>query len=189
MTLSSWFTHFFIIFFVLIFLGCGVPSQSTNTEEVATAPEISLSDVVLSGDLVSLKQHIAAGSDLNAQNPESGATALIAAALFGQTEAAIILIDAGADLELKNNEGSTALITAAFVCREEIVKSLIESGADRDARNKSGSTALDSVQGPFEEAKPIYDIIHSVFKPYGLDLDYDFIKQARPKIANILQFE
>ena len=93
-------------------------------------------------------------------------TALIAAALFGQT-AASLLIDAGADLELKNNEGSTALITV-FVGREGIVKSLLKSGADLSARNKAGLTALDSVQGSFADAKPIYDLIQSVFGPYGL---------------------
>ena len=112
---------------------------------------------------------------------------MIAAALFGQKEAVSLLIDAGADLELKNNEGSTALITAAFVCREEIVKSLLKSGADLSARNKAGLTALDSVQGSFADAKPIYDLIQSVFGPYGLELDYEALKQTRPKIAEILQ--
>ena len=76
---------------------------------------------------------------------------------------------------------------AAFVCREEIVNSLLKSGADLSARNKAGLTALDSVQGSFADAKPIYDLIQSVFGPYGLQLDYEAIKQARPKIAEILQ--
>ena len=172
---------------LLISMGCGGSSNSKSVEEKTTIPEVSVSDAAVSGDLESLRQHIAAGSDLNAQNPASGATALIAAALFGQTEAASLLIDAGADLELKNNEGSTALITAAFVCREEIVKSLLKSGADLSARNKAGLTALDSVQGSFADAKPIYDLIQSVFGPYGLELDYEALKQTRPKIAEILQ--
>lgn len=177
------------VYCLIIFVGCSDSSVSTTSVKESVTPEVSVSEAAVSGDLESLKQHIAAGSDLNAQNPESGATALIAAALFGQTEAAMLLIDAGADLELKNNEGSTALITAAFVGRVEIVKSLLKSGADRNSRNKSGSTALDSVQRPFEEAKPIYDLIQSIFGPYGLELDYELIKQVRPSIAEILQSE
>ena len=90
---------------------------------------------------------------------------------------------------MKNNEGSTALHAAAFLCREEIVKALLAKGADRNARNNAGSTALDSVAGPFDDVKPIYDLILGVLGPYGLELDYEFTKEARPKIAEILRAE
>ncbi len=91
--------------------------------------------------------------------------------------------------EVKNNGGSTALHTAAFLCHAEIVNALLEKGADQNARNNAGATAFDSVSGPFDDVKPIYDRLLTVLGPYGLELNYDFIKETRPKIAEILRAE
>ena len=180
---------------ILLFLaGCRDSESQTVTEEQtdipqerATPPDASLQDAAWEGDIEAVKQHIAAGSDLNQRNPESGATALIAAASRGQNETAILLIEGGADLEVKDNQGATALHTAAFLCREEIVKALLAKGADKNARNNAGSTALESVAGPFDEVKPIYDLLQAVLAPWGLKLDYERIKASRPKIAEILR--
>ena len=124
---------------------------------------------------------------MDTRQPTGGSTALIAAASFGKRETAKQLIDAGADLEAKNNEGSTALHSAAFLCREGIVADLLAAGADRNARNDAGATPLDSVDGTFEEAKPVYDFIAAVLGPYGLKLDYGRIKAARPVVAEMLR--
>lgn len=141
------------------------------------------------GNAEVVRQHIAAGTDLDERNPESGSTALIAAASLGQNETAILLIEGGADLEVKNNEGSTALHTAAFLCREEIVTALLAKGADRNAPNNANSTALDSVAGPFDDVKPIYDLLQAALGPLGLRLDYERIRTTRPKIAEMLRAE
>ena len=170
-------------------LGCNDSGDSPNGDSSTAAPDMSLTDAAVSGNVEVVRQHIAADTDLNIRNPEGGATALIAAASFGQNETASLLIEAGADLEVKNNEGSTALHTAAFLCREKIVKALLAKGADRNSRNNAGSTALDSVGGPFEGVKPIYDYIFGVLAPHGLKLDYEFIKETRPKVAEILRAE
>jgi hypothetical protein len=166
-------------------------SAPTTASESApvSAPDTSLTDAAVAGNVEAVRQHIAAGTDLNERNPEGGSTALIAAAAFGQNETASLLIEGGADLEVKNNEGSTALHTAAFMCREKIVKALLAKGVDRNARNNAGSTALDSVAGPFDDVKPIYDLIQTVLGPYGLELDYEFIKETRPQIAELLRAE
>lgn len=100
-----------------------------------------------------------------------------------------MLIENGADLEVQNNEGSTALITAAFFCRTEIVKALLGKGAERGAKNNAGATALDSVAGPFDEIKPVYDLLQGILGPAGLKLDYQRIEAIRPKIAEILKHE
>jgi hypothetical protein len=118
-----------------------------------------------------------------------GSSPLITATAFGQTEAAKALIDAGADVNFKNNEGSTALHTAAVFCRTEIVKALLDNGADKDVRNNAGRTALDAVEGPFEDIKPIYDQLRAALGPLGIELDYEHIKMTRPKIAEMLRQE
>ena len=175
----------FIIISVLTFsllTSCG-----NNQAEGISKPEISLMDAALKGKVEIIRQHITAGTKLDEQDPQSGSTALIAAATFGQTEAALLLIENGADLEVQNNEGSTALITAAFFCRTEIVKALLEKGADRVVKNNAGATALDSVTVPFDEVKPVYDLLQGILGPAGLKLDYQRIQSTRPHIAEILK--
>jgi len=41
---------------------------------------------------------------------------LTTAAVFGKTEIALALVNAGADVNIINNDGSTPLHTAAFFC-------------------------------------------------------------------------
>ncbi|MDE0866114.1 MAG: ankyrin repeat domain-containing protein [Rubripirellula sp.] len=162
-------------------------SEEVSPPAPVPAPTKSVYEAAFEGDVDAIKLHIAAGTDLNYQDPVTGSNALISAAIFGQNEAAILLIEGGADLEVRNNEGSTALHSAAFLCREEIVKSLLENGADRNPRNNGGVTALDSVAGPFEEVKPIYALLQQSLGPFGLMLDYEFIGATRPKIAEMLR--
>ena len=109
-----------------------------------------------------------------------GSTPLIIAATFGNPDVALALIEAGADLNTKNNEGSTALITAAFFGRTEIVKMLVDNSADKNIRSNAGSTALDVVNIPFELLKGYYDYFVETLGPLGLELDYEQIKKNRP---------
>ncbi len=157
---------------------CGGPSVGPPSELEAAA---------WTGDTDSVKRHIAAGTDLDYQNPTNGSTPLITAAARGNTEVAKLLLDAGADVDAANHDGSTALHTAAFLCRKDIVRALLEHGADTSVRNNTGGTALDSVSGPFEEMKLIYDLFMQVLGPIGLELDYDRIRRERPEIAKMLR--
>ena len=52
------------------------------------------------------------------------------------------LIDAGADINAKDEAGSTALMVASEYGRTEIVKLLIAAGADVNIKNELGWTAL-----------------------------------------------
>ena len=180
-----------LILMLLTLIGCGnqdkAPEQSKETQAAVTVPKTDLFTALVVGDLEAIRQHIKAGSDINVLEPSRASTPLITAAAFGKTEAAIILINAGAALNYQNNDGSTALHTAAFFCREEIVKALLEKGADKTLRNKMGRTARETVEIPFEEIKPAYDAIGAGLKPAGVILDYDRIKAAKPKIAEMLK--
>ena len=181
---------------VLLFLaacgpsGGGNLSQAENnrgTKSQAEKPKTDLMAAILMDDLEIVKQHIEAGTDINMKDQLSGSTPLIAAATFGNTAIARVLIDANADLEIKNNEGSTALHGAAFFCRIEIVQMLIDAGADKSIRNNYGSTPRESVTGPFEEIKPIYEMMLQQMGPLGLKLDLAEVEKSRPVIAMMLQ--
>ncbi|MEM7477624.1 MAG: ankyrin repeat domain-containing protein [Planctomycetota bacterium] len=161
-------------------------ANKTAQSSKLVTPSISLMDAAMKDDLEAVKQHIAAGSDLN-ERAESGPTVLIAASTMGKTEAALLLIEAGADLELRDKDGATALHTAAFFCYIEITQALIDNGADLSVKNNAGFTALESVSGAFETVKPIYDLMKAVLGPLGLKLDYERLEETRPRIAEMLR--
>ena len=108
----------------------------------ANPPSVSLHEAAFQGNVEAIRQHIEAGSDLDEKDPMSGASPLIIATVFGQTEVLKALIEAGADMNIGNNEGSTPLIVAAVFDRIEAARTLIEAGADVNIGNNEGSTAL-----------------------------------------------
>ena len=79
---------------------------------------------------------IAKASDLNVRdNSGLGSTPLLAALKCKSYEIAILLILAGADVNLANNRGYTALHYTARDDHAELTKLLIESGANLDAKS------------------------------------------------------
>ena len=164
-------------------------AQSNNNKPTADvkAPAVDINTAVMTDNLEAVKQHIEAGTDLNQKEPMSGSTPLITAVTFGKNDIAKALIDAGADLEVKNNDGSTALHSAAFFCRVEVVQMLVDANAQKDVRNNYGSTPRESVMGPFEPVQPIYEMMQQQLGPFGLQLDMAEVKKTRPVIAMMLQ--
>ncbi|MEZ4415742.1 MAG: SDR family NAD(P)-dependent oxidoreductase [Gemmatimonadota bacterium] len=153
----------------------------------APAPADDIHGAVVAGDLEAVQRYIEGGGDLDAKDASGGSSPLILAAVFGRPRIARALIGAGADVDQQNSDGSTALLTAALLCRSEIVDALLEAGADRTIRNANGSTPLDVVSVPFEAVVPIYDFLGAALGPYGLELDYDRLREARPRIAERLR--
>src|SRR5690349_20977499 len=171
-------------------VSCNSKEESQSSAAAQTKvkpPQIDIHTAVLTENLEALNQHIAAGSNLNEKDPFGGSSPLITAAVFGKTNMAKVLIDAGADLNFQNKDGSTALHTAAFFCRPEIVKMLLEKGADKTIKNNFNATPYESVASPFSEVKPAYDMMTTVLGPMGLKLDYVYIEKARPEIAAMLK--
>ncbi|MBT1685982.1 ankyrin repeat domain-containing protein [Dawidia soli] len=170
---------------------CKGPTEKALTDSTATtsvaAPPVDIHTAVVTENLGALQQHIQAGTNLNEKDPFGGSSPLITAAVFGKTEMARTLIDAGADLNFTNNDGSTPLHTAAFFCRPEIVRMLLDKGADKTIKNKYGATPYESVAGPFAAVKDTYDMMGKMLAPMGLKLDYAYIEKTRLVIAGMLK--
>lgn len=177
-------TAFLLIMVMAIASSCKSDAQGQTS---AKAPAVDIHTAVISGNVAAIKQHIEAGSDLNQKDPFGGSSPLISAAVFGQPEAAKLLLDAGVDINFQNNDGSTALHTAAFFCRPEIVKMLLEKNADKTIKNKYGATAYENVAGSFGDVKPVYDMMGNALGPMGLKLDYAYLEKTRPEIAQMLK--
>lgn len=184
---TSWMTAVIGLALITLVSSCNSQGNSQKKESGAKAPDVDIHTAVLTGNQAALKQHIAAGTDINEKDPFGGSSPLISAAVFGKTEEAKILIDAGADLNFQNNDGSTALHTAAFFCRPEIVRMLLNKGADKTIKNKYGATPALTVAGPFAESKNVYDMMGKALEPMGLKLDYAYIEKTRPEIAAMLK--
>ncbi len=177
----------FTLIVILLTIACNESDKSTTTKLLVDKPKVDIQTAILSDKLDIVKQHIAAGTDINKKEQMSGSTPLISAATFGKTAIVKALIDAKADLSIKNNEGATALHTAAFFCRVEIVQLLLDAKADKTVKNNFGATPRESVMGSFADMKPVYQMLQQQLSPLGLQLDLNEIEKTRPVIAMMLQ--
>jgi ankyrin repeat protein len=90
-------------------------------------------------DVRILAKHGADPNALSAQN----LSPLGIAAQYGKNEAAVALLDAGADPSRSIGEGGyTPLMLATANHAEPLVQALLKKGADINARNSGGVTAL-----------------------------------------------
>ncbi|SDS38374.1 ankyrin repeat domain-containing protein [Winogradskyella sediminis] len=182
-----------LFFTLLIMSSCAQSNKESRSSDSAKAtktvdkPSIDIHGAVLTGNLEAVKQHIEAGTDINQKEAMSGSTPLMSAATFNKPEIAKVLINANADLSIKNNDGGTALHTAAFFGRIEIVQLLIDAKADKMVRNNYGATPRETVMVDFDQMKPIYEMLIQQLQPMGFTLDLNELQKARPVVAMMLQ--
>ena len=80
------------------------------------------------------------GVNINAK--DEGETALMKASQNGHKEIVEILLENGADVNVKNRDNWTALMWASWNGYKEIVEILLENGADVNVKNRDNWTAL-----------------------------------------------
>ena len=136
----------------VVLVGCGEsqysvpPAESKSEPTTAKAPDISIHDAAKKGKIEAVKQHLAAGVDVNAWD-DSGWTPLHYAARWGHKGIAELLIANGADVNAKNDYGYTPLHWTANNGHKEVVELLIAKGADVNAIDAAGKTPLDTAIG------------------------------------------
>ena len=106
------------------------------------APEISIWTAAFVGNIEAVKQHLAAGTDVNVKKDKLGDSLLHEAMLYKSkqhTEIIKLLIANGADVNAKNKDERTPLHDATS---KERAEQLVTNGADVNAKDMFGKTPL-----------------------------------------------
>ncbi len=142
--------------------------------------ENTLVDAARTGDLEAIKQHIADGADVNALHFEM--SPLTWAAMMGQTEAAELLLQHGADINGRNRDDNTALHLAVFLGYAETAELLLKSGADVNAKNDDDATPVDLLGVPWEMTRLLT-------RPMGIQLEREEVEAGKAKIREMFSFD
>ena len=190
--------YFLTSIIVLIALCGGENADVTeNNESVETTvslsveePTIDLITAVIDDDLETVNQHIAYGSDLNVQDGTFSNTPLNFAGIYGLTDIANALIDAGADLNLINDDNFTPLCNAAAWGHTSVVTILLDAGADLSAKCFETQIGV-SVSLSIAIGAPYSDYIKSLYVDHGekYNIPYDETKiiEGREKVIELLR--
>lgn len=150
-----------------------IPEDGDFMKGFLESIEDTLAGAARAGDLAAIKQHIAEGTDVNALHFEM--PPLTWAAMMGQTEAAELLLQHGADIKGRNRDNNTALHLAVFLGRAETAELLLKSGADVNTKNDDGATPIDLLQVPWEMTRLLT-------KPMGIELEQAQVEAGKAKI-------
>ena len=153
--------------------------SSNPSEGKSTLPVEKVWDAASAGNLSVVKQAIANGMDVNMKDPKSGGTLLATAALMGHTEIVALLLEHGADVNVRSKDGETALHAAAFLGRVETVKLLLDKGADTTLQHKMGGTAIDG-------AKLNWWMTKGILATFNIEVDAAEVKAGRAEVVKLI---
>ena len=187
---------YFCIFILIFFVSCSSTNQENETASISEESSANQSVEVIKepssniwvsakkGDIESIKQHIAFGTNLNSVGSSRDETALIIASCQGHYEIVDLLINNDVDLDIQNNEGVTAQFCAVFFGQTEIVQLLKDAGANPNIIMNQDLNAMDIVSVEWdsdrESAVKFYKL------KYQVSFDIEDIKSAHPLIMEIL---
>src|SRR5215831_3822266 len=118
-----------------------VPLEAEYEQPKPTDPKVqSFIDAVRASDVAATRRRLREDQSLAKATDSAGATPLMHAALLGGTGVMQILLDAGADPNVKNHRNATPLHWA--VTDINAVKLLLKNGADPNVKSVEGRTPL-----------------------------------------------
>jgi ankyrin repeat protein len=139
----------------VVLVGCGESQKSATSPEskpdepvaeavkpeqpTAKAPNISIHDAVEKGNIEAVKQHLAAGKDVNVRRGLLRVTPLHLATEGGHKEVIELLIAKGADVNVKGGRGETPLDFAIKYKRTELADILRKHGGKTGEELKAES--------------------------------------------------
>ena len=160
-------------------LSIGMIVWLSNPELAATDANGRLGLAAKDNDVATLKQLLKDGVSPNAVEPGMKLPALNWAALNGSHDAAELLLQAGAKVDIRSEDRSTPLGHAAFMGHADLVELLLANGADVNAVNQHQATPLDSTQAPDGITRMAAGFLK-------LKVNYDELPKMREVAAKVL---
>lgn len=143
------------------------------------APDISILDAISEGNVLVVKQHMEAGTNPDKSfvptgYPLAGASALHLAVFSNNKEIVQLLLDNGADKNIKANDqpGGTPLQWAAFWGIRGMTEFMVNAGAEINAKDNNGCTPL---------------CASNLHNPYIKEKDMETFRKNRPAIQAFLK--
>ncbi len=136
-------------------------------------------EAMASGDPAQVRRSLKAGADANELDRILGVSPLAMAAMTGNVELALVLLEGGAKVDVRGKDGSTPLIGAAFLGHPELLELLLERGADPRARNANGDTVLAVTKAPWDITEFMAGILQ-------IDVDRAEVEAGREVCADLL---
>lgn len=137
---------------VLVFQACVEQPETKARPEAAQQllklrgyefDEKSFHAAAVARDIMAINAFIDGGMNPNAQNESDGRTPLISAAARGDLEVTNVLLERGADVNVKDKKGYTALFHAIEAMYEDVAMAMLnQPNLDPDSRGLNGVTAL-----------------------------------------------
>ncbi len=114
-----------------------------SVKPVPCGPWTVLHNMVLKRDVEGVRRELAGGADVNARTRD-GATPLMLAVKYGQSPVELVrlLVEAGAELEARDQRGFTAVAMAAEQPNADVTRFLARAGANLETLNNLGMTPL-----------------------------------------------
>src|SRR5580704_8223302 len=129
--------------------GAEWPDQdSGETRPIPPDPKAApMLDALRNGDRQLFQKRLKADPQVANRRGVDGSTPLMYAALYGDAAAVRLLLESGANPNIRNDAGATALMWA--VEDQEKTRLLLEKGADANARSDDGRTPLMIASGQY----------------------------------------
>ena len=115
--------------------------QPLSPEETRRVVELA-TDLARAGDTSELAAFLDHGLPADTQDGE-GNSLLMLAAYHGHAETVRMLVERGADVDLRNHRDQTPVAGAVFMGEDAVVRVLVEAGADLDAGTPSARAAAE----------------------------------------------
>ena len=158
-------------------------SEQSESKSRKGRSTLSIWDAAKEGDLVRVKELVAAGARIN--RPKPGlirATPLHNASATGKTKLISFLINSGARVDAVDNTGATPLHWAALMGQSESTRLLLEAGASPNVQDEDGET-------PLQSAKTSQELTQMAIWVLKMPLKIDSVMAGRNEVGALLRGE
>ncbi|MXV77024.1 hypothetical protein F4X73_15905 [Candidatus Poribacteria bacterium] len=142
-------------------------------------PEDNLWGAARTGDLDGIKRYLKEGADIDELSEQTQLSPLAWATMTGETKAVALLLELGADVNVRQEDGGTPLHIAFFLGRAEISELLLKKGADVNAKNNKGEIPANGLMVPWVFTRFLTNM-------FDFELEQKEVEDGRKKIREML---